>query len=108
MLLNEYQYASQLTNIVAEDRKMDYAITNLAGEVGELASHWAKAIRDDEGVLSPERRRAMEFELGDCLWQLAAVADGLDTSLGFVAELNLQKLQSRKERDVLKGTGDYR
>jgi NTP pyrophosphatase (non-canonical NTP hydrolase) len=47
-------------------------------------------------------------ELGDVLWYLSALATELDTNLSSVADKNIQKLFSRKERGVLKGSGDNR
>jgi NTP pyrophosphatase (non-canonical NTP hydrolase) len=47
-------------------------------------------------------------ELGDVLWYLAAMADELGTTLNHVAEVNLEKLRDRKERGVIKSSGDNR
>jgi len=42
------------------------------------------------------------------LWYLANLASELDVSLGEVARRNLEKLKPRKERGVLRGSGDNR
>ena len=47
-------------------------------------------------------------ELGDVLWYLTRSANELGYSLVDVAEINLIKLTSRKERGVLQGSGDER
>ena len=65
-------------------------------------------IRDDRGVLTPERRTAMTKELGDVLWYCANLAHELGTTLEDVAQGNLDKLFSRKERGTLQGSGDNR
>jgi NTP pyrophosphatase (non-canonical NTP hydrolase) len=46
--------------------------------------------------------------LGDVLWYLAVLAHDLDISLDDIAKYNLDKLQSRKQRGMLKGDGDVR
>jgi hypothetical protein len=42
------------------------------------------------------------------LWYLAVFADQLGMSLDEIAQKNLDKLQSRKQRGVLGGSGDNR
>ena len=78
------------------------------GEVGELQGKIKKVLRDDNGLLTGEKRDAMIGELGDVLWYAARLADELNIGLGVVAEMNLAKLQSRKDRGVLTGSGDDR
>lgn len=58
--------------------------------------------------LTPEQRDAILKELGDTLWYAAAVASELDASLNDVAQGNLDKLRSRRDRNVLHGSGDER
>jgi NTP pyrophosphatase (non-canonical NTP hydrolase) len=67
-----------------------------------------KALRDDGGVLTEERRAALAAELGDVLWYAAQLATEAGLDLDEIAEDNLAKLLSRKERNVLQGSGDTR
>ena len=83
-------------------------ILGLVGESGEVAEKFKKIIRDEEGELSAEARQELLKELGDILWYINAVAVLLDSSLAEVAENNLGKVLSRKERGVTKGSGDSR
>lgn len=46
--------------------------------------------------------------MGDVLWYLAGIARELDISFNEVAQTNIDKLFSRKERNVLHGNGDNR
>lgn len=108
MTLAEYQTAQQSTAIYPECNGLDYCIANLTAEAGEVSGQWAKALRDDEGELTRDRREKMLKELGDCLWMVSALSHELSSSLEEVAELNLIKLGSRKERGVLGGSGDER
>ena len=47
-------------------------------------------------------------ELGDVLWYLSTLASDLDVSLEDIAQTNVEKLTSRKERNKLQGSGDNR
>jgi len=85
-----------------------YPALGLAGEAGEVAEHAKKAIRDDAGVVTEERRRAMAKELGDVLWYVSQLASELGLELEEIARANLEKLLSRQRRGVLSGSGDER
>ena len=47
-------------------------------------------------------------EIGDVLWYLAALSQELGLELQDIAEQNIIKLQSRKDRGLLSGSGDNR
>lgn len=107
---NEYQ---QLTKRTAQ--YYDLAIPPLAylglkltGEAGEVSDKLGKLWRDHAGVIDEEAIIALEKELGDVLWYLARLADELELPLEHVMLANLQKLQDRFERGVLRGDGDER
>ncbi|MBT6401437.1 nucleoside triphosphate pyrophosphohydrolase family protein [candidate division WWE3 bacterium] len=85
-----------------------YPVLGLVGEAGEVAEKVKKLIRDDDGVLSDERKELLKKELGDVLWYVAATADEMGLTMSEVAEHTIEKLKSRKERGVLKGDGDTR
>lgn len=85
-----------------------YPALGLCGEAGEVAEKVKKVVRDDGGVVSEEARTAIILELGDALWYLTAVARDIGSSLEDVAKANLQKLQSRIDRNTLRGSGDDR
>lgn len=88
--------------------KLAYCTGKLNGEAGEVAEIVFKSFRGDRGVLSPEQKVAIQKELGDCLWYIARMADLLDTSLGRIMQMNLDKLSDRQERGKLHGYGDER
>jgi len=106
--LSEYQRLSRRTAEYPRGAWLAYPALGLAGEAGEVAEHAKKAIRDDGGSVSEERRGAIAKELGDVLWYLAQLASELDLDLDEVAQLNLDKLLSRQRRGVLSGSGDDR
>jgi NTP pyrophosphatase (non-canonical NTP hydrolase) len=108
MQLSEYQQLARRTAEYPRNAWLAYPALGLAGEAGEVAEHAKKAIRDDGGVVSEQRREAMAKELGDVLWYVAQIATELELDLDQVAEGNLEKLLSRQQRGVLSGSGDDR
>ncbi|HEX4837130.1 MAG TPA: nucleoside triphosphate pyrophosphohydrolase family protein [Solirubrobacteraceae bacterium] len=108
MDLSEYQRQSRRTAEYPRAAWLAYPALGLAGEAGEVAEHAKKAIRDDGGTVSDERRAAMSKELGDVLWYIAQLASELGLDLDEVASQNLEKLFSRQSRGVLNGDGDDR
>jgi NTP pyrophosphatase (non-canonical NTP hydrolase) len=108
MDLSEYQRESRRTAEYPREAWLAYPALGLSGEAGEVAEHVKKAIRDDAGKVSEERRAAMSKELGDVLWYVAQLASELELSLDDIAKQNLEKLFSRQARGVLSGSGDDR
>lgn len=86
----------------------DYPAHALAEEAGEVAGKFAKAVRDEEGYISDERKEAIVKELGDVCWFVAELCTCLEVSLEDVMQKNLDKLASRKARGVIHGEGDDR
>jgi NTP pyrophosphatase (non-canonical NTP hydrolase) len=110
--MNLAEYQSQATYFRTYDRgqlgNLMYAVLGLNGEAGEVAEKVKKLLRDNDEQITPEVREALRKELGDVLWYLSACATDLGLSLDDVADANLSKLYSRKERGVLSGSGDNR
>lgn len=106
--MNMDEYAQQAWSLALPTAKSHhYLIPGLAGEMGEVASLYAKKVRDGwkgSGGFS----EALAKELGDVLWFVACIAayEGIDLST--VALENLSKLYDRKQRGVLQGSGDTR
>lgn len=107
MNFNEYQKEAMKVRLRSADTL--YAVMGLAEEAGEVAGKFAK-FRRDEGFGAPINalRESVKKELGDVLWMMAAVAYDMDLKLEEIAEANIAKLNSRKERGVLGGSGDNR
>lgn len=93
-----------------ETNSMDYVYPalGLAEEAGEVAGKYAKAIRDNVGVIDEERKKEIVKELGDVLWFVSELCTNLGVTLEDVAQKNLDKLASRKERGMIHGSGDNR
>ena len=104
LTLDAYQEQAKATAVYPYEKADQYLIAGLAGEVGELASIFAKHWRGD-GDLNHDHAKA---ELGDVLWFVAMLAEQLDTDLTTIAQGNLDKLADRAVRGKLKGNGDNR
>jgi len=81
-----------------------YMTMGLCGEAGEIANKVKKIMRDGKEADVADLKK----ELGDCLWYIAGMATVLGIDLGDVADSNLVKLKSRKDRGVIGGSGDNR
>ena len=126
LTLNEYQDKAMSTCLPESDN-LFYMLANLIGEVGEFGSkagkhmrkgklHITTTKRNEEGKIlhtqawniSREERQLMLSEIGDILWQTAGLAKVMGVTLEEVAEENLVKLASRKQRNIIAGDGDER
>jgi len=102
--LNNYQLEAMTFRLPSADEA--YALLNLGAEAGEVLGILAKHLRDggDDEVL----RQNLKKELGDLMWMVAAVASDFDLTLSEICEHNIDKLNSRFERNVITGSGDDR
>lgn len=121
MELNTYQDKAMGT-CLPSSKNFAYMLFGLSAEVGEINDKVAKWIRKgiarmDGNLLvfntSDEKIRdsyliELEKEIGDCLWFIAGLAKVLRCGLEDIAEGNLDKLASRKQRGVIDGNGDNR
>lgn len=92
-----------------------YPAMGLGNEAGEVLGKLKKIVRDHQGKYKEEDGKIYDMaqemvaaELGDVLWYLAETARVFDVKLSRVAEKNLEKLESRKARGKLQGSGDNR
>jgi NTP pyrophosphatase (non-canonical NTP hydrolase) len=113
MELNEYQQKA-MTTCMPSSENFSYMFLNLVGEVGEFASKVAKAIRkeenfiDDNDLANAIDDAELQKEAGDILWQLSGLCSVMGGKLEDIAQQNLDKLASRKQRNVIDGNGDNR
>lgn len=113
MKLNEYQSATAQTAVYPDagkfsERGLAYLFMKLNGEAGEGAEKYAKILRDQDGIVTEANAEEIAKELGDVMWYVARLADEFGYTLEDVAQKNIAKLFSRKERGVLGGSGDNR
>lgn len=121
MTFSEYQKQTAVTAIYGEvidqmappstgaNKMLRLSYVGLGlGEVGETQGKIKKLIRDSGGVIAADKADAIRKELGDILWYVSQTASELGLDLDGVAEANIEKLFSRKDRGVLQGSGDER
>lgn len=103
LAFSEYQDRTGETAIYPKETPLQYLALGLTGEAGEVAEKIKKKERDgnlDEDDLAKE--------LGDVMWYIAQLAEELDRDLGEIAQQNVEKLEDRKERNRISGSGDNR
>ena len=98
---HEYQEKCRTTAINPKKDAIAYLSLGLVSEAGEVAGKVKKQIRDgtESNIAS---------EIGDVLWYCAMLASELNVNLGKIMEDNLYKLNDRKTRGTLQGSGDSR
>ena len=107
MEFDHYQGLARLTAIYperTEEEALAYLALGLAGEVGEVAQLIKRQQRDGQAV----NHAQMAAELGDVLWYISEAARQIGVSLEEVAQMNLRKLDDRRQRGALGGSGDKR
>ena len=110
--MNEYQADAAATAIYKW--KVIYPALGLANEAGEVLGKLKKLIRDNDvrfdgkSRVTDKQRVELCAELGDVLWYISNLSRDLGLTLNDVAAMNIEKLQSRKDRGVIGGSGDNR
>lgn len=116
LTFSEYSKLARATNVcpdagVSTEHTLDgnfiklpvYETMGVAGEAGEALEKVKKGWRD--GVFDLV---GYVKELGDTLWYISSSAEKVGFTLEEVAEININKLRSRHERDTIHGEGDNR
>ncbi len=111
MDFDEYEKLASRTGVfegkVAENPLM-YLGLGVTSEAGEVADKIKKIMRNDQGVISTERKEALKFELGDVLWYLSQISRQIGIPFSGVATANIEKLADRAKRNVISSDGDNR
>lgn len=100
----DYFEFTSTTAIYPNTEANSYLVLGLVGEAGEVAEKTKKVLRDG----TPMDRELLKLELGDVLWYLTRLCDEYGFTLREVAQANADKLDSRRVRGVLGGSGDTR
>lgn len=109
MNFNEYQEKARSTAIYPSlGNNFAYPALGLSGEAGEVCEKCKKIIRDQNSIIKDENVSAIKKEIGDVLWYCANLASEFGLTLEEIVIANIEKLQSRKDRGVLQGSGDNR
>jgi len=105
---NSYQRSASKFAIYPNQHKLIYPALGMAGEAGEVANKVKKLIRDGPENRPLTWREDISYEIGDVLWYCSELADNINYTLGMIAAQNLAKLQKRKDKGTLGGSGDKR
>jgi NTP pyrophosphatase (non-canonical NTP hydrolase) len=116
----EYMEFTRTTRKYDSEFPLDYLIPGICAETGELAGVVAKLLRkyhhftsdsltfmgdqfysDGEGEALTSIKREFIYELGDILWMLTSIVDEIGCTIEDIMELNMEKLQGRKDRGEL-------
>tara|TARA_R110001606_G_C15087738_1_gene618109 strand:- start:177 stop:533 length:357 start_codon:yes stop_codon:yes gene_type:complete len=100
----EYSYWVEGKVTTQGEKRLMENTLGLAGEAGEVAEKIKKYLRDDTKVSQKE----IVKELGDVVFYATALANYFYSNLPEVLQANMDKLDSRAKRGVLKGSGDNR
>ena len=106
--LDMYQQVAKTTAIYPREQAIIYPTLGLTGEAGEVANKVKKIIRD--GTIENHESLIQEIsaEIGDCLWYISVLADDIGCKLSDIANANLIKLENRKKKGTIHGSGDTR
>lgn len=99
-------YSSWVESMVlttGDDRLVENTL-GLVGEAGEVAEKIKKLIRDSSRFSEEEIAK----ELGDVLFYTVALSNIYGYTLQELIDLNRDKLEGRKKRNTLHGSGDDR
>jgi len=107
MQLNEYQKEVSKAAFYKGD-DVAYCALGITGEAGEIADHVKKMLRDDDGILTDNRKEHLLKEMGDTMWYISRMAEKLGYTLDEVALTNLNKIKDRADRNMQRGSGDDR
>ena len=104
------QYSEESSKVLLYPQEIAplYLALGVNGEAGELGEKVKKVYRDNNGIFTDSSKLEIKKEIGDVLWYLNRLSEHLGFSLESAAELNLIKIQSRIERDLVQSSGDNR
>jgi NTP pyrophosphatase (non-canonical NTP hydrolase) len=115
MNLNDYQNDARKTAVWPTWEHMAFGLLEEAGEIAGICKRYHRADEEYDSIdenhdsdLSEFAKDRLKAELGDVLWYAAMLADVLGFTLEEVAKGNLAKLQRRKAKDMIHGSGDDR
>lgn len=111
---NEYQQKC-LEYALPTSLNSAYLVTGLCSEAGEVAGAYAKYLRDSNtNDIEEHRQRSaglddqIKKEVGDVLWFCAVLSYWYGFRLESVMRHNIEKIEDRKQRNVISGSGDDR
>ena len=105
-----YQMLAEQSNVTPPSNRLVEILTGLTEELGEFMSYHKRMMRGDYDT-TDKQTEALDLakkELGDMLWYMSAWCTIHKIPFGDVPYSNLEKLQKRMEKNMVKGSGDTR
>ena len=99
-----YSYWVEDKIVTEGDTRLVENTLGLVGEAGEVAEKIKKYLRDDTKVSQKE----IVKEIGDVIFYATALSNYFYSNLEEVMQVNMDKLDDRAKRGVIKGSGDNR
>lgn len=104
--MNNTQYQETINKFRLPTYNAEAAVLGLLSECGEVAGVFNRLIRGD---FDPDTAATkLRYELGDVLWNIAAICNDNGWSMDDVLDDNIKKLEDRQLRNVILGAGDTR
>ena len=100
----DYSYWVEGKIVTEGETRLVENTLGLVGEAGEVAEKIKKLLRDNTKVSSDDIIK----ELGDVVFYVTSLANYFNSDLTEVLQTNMDKLNSRARRGVIKGSGDNR
>ncbi len=99
-----YSYWVEDKIVTEGDTRLVENTLGLVGEAGEVAEKIKKYLRDNSKVSQKE----IVKELGDVVFYATALSNYFYSNLEDVMQVNMDKLDDRAKRGVIRGSGDNR
>ena len=100
----DYSYWVEDKIITEGDERLVENILGLVGEAGEVAEKIKKYRRDNTKI----NQKELIKELGDVVFYVTALSNYFYSNLNEVMQTNMDKLNDRAKRGMIKGSGDNR
>jgi len=100
----DYSYWVEDKIVTEGDTRLVENTLGLVGEAGEVAEKIKKYLRDNTKVSQKEIIK----ELGDVVFYATALSNYFYSNLSEVMQTNMDKLNDRAKRGMIKGSGDNR
>lgn len=102
MNLKEYQKFCLTTAVYPNiGDNWHYPLIGMVGELGELGNKLKKTIRDDNNIITDEKRQMCIDEMGDLAWYFVMLCYELSIDPDLVLENNIDKLQERMKNNTI-------
>ena len=94
-IIDEY-HQFQKKSEVNDNFDIKYMAIGLAGEVGEVLNEIKKIERDDNNIMTNDRKMKLKDELGDVLWYFTGICNRLNYKIDDILKYNKDKINRKK------------